>query len=501
MKPSSSRKTPRKRERSEGDVSVGEVMNWVRERARERPSKTPKRSPATILDTYDRQLPQKIAFAFAENGVKLLTTAQVEEKYSFNPQKLRKLGQGGQGGVYQLDEHTVIKHMLPVAKRPFEVQVLRYLREARIHKRLERTCPASIARFDDMLLDWDEQEVYHVMERIDGMALIDLIADLPEQYAAVRPNIMTYARQLIDGLVCMHREGVVHRDVKPDNVMIDTNPDDPRCYWIDFGLACMEDETESCLDRVGTLWYLAPEVIDYSREMTFETWRAADVYSLGMLIWMFLFGTLDNLPWLQIDSTGPQNFVDDAGRRSYRRTQARINRTFRDESPSLVSIPDATQKQLKKLLAVCLTGPTTERLVMWNSYVTNIGVAVPDDISSSEEDWQPSPVGPRYRSTSSSESLVPLPAPRSSQASARSPGAMFAHAGRQSSPNPLEPWLQPLVPLPASRPSQASTRSLGPVFADAVSQPHTLPLRAGSRSSQPAIFPELDLPSWPFDER
>lgn len=126
------------------------------------------------------------------------------------------------------------------------------------------------------VLDHGEHEgrPYLVLERCDGGSLADVLADGPlGPEAAAR-----LGADLADGLAHAHARGVVHRDVKPSNVLIG---DDGSAKLADFGIARLDDSTSLTGTgfTVGTAAYLAPE-----QARGDPVGPAADVYSLGLLV-------------------------------------------------------------------------------------------------------------------------------------------------------------------------------------------------------------------------
>lgn len=95
-------------------------------------------------------------------------------------------------------------------------------------------------------------------------------------------------RNLVIGLIVLHKYGVVHRDIKPDNIMI--NRDNGNIKYIDFGFACFK-ECES-LRMAGTYKYMAPEIAIKSsgKKNTIKDYMKADIWSLGIVIYGLLTG-------------------------------------------------------------------------------------------------------------------------------------------------------------------------------------------------------------------
>ena len=123
-------------------------------------------------------------------------------------------------------------------------------------------------------------EVFLIMELITGGTLRELLAERgpmpPHAAAAVMRGMLT-------GLAVAHAKGMVHRDIKPDNVLIDTSS---RVKLSDFGLVRAAAETTQSTDQiVGTVAYLSPEQVD-GGALT----AASDVYSAGIVLFELLTG-------------------------------------------------------------------------------------------------------------------------------------------------------------------------------------------------------------------
>src|SRR5207245_5763894 len=106
-------------------------------------------------------------------------------------------------------------------------------------------------------------------------------------------------RQVAEAAHALHGAGVVHRDIKPGNIMV--GADGSEAFLIDLGLAQLADEVEGRLTRtrqfVGTLRYASPEQVLAAGRVD----RRSDVYSLGATLWELLalrplFGATDQTP-------------------------------------------------------------------------------------------------------------------------------------------------------------------------------------------------------------
>lgn len=192
----------------------------------------------------------------------------------------RVLGRGGMGIVYaahdrRLGRRVAIKRIRAGADDSRRRARLR--REARTAAQL--THPAVIRIFD---LVEDADGDWIVMELVEGTTLADRLADGPLDVGSV----LRYARQIADGLAAAHRLGIVHRDLKTENIMI---LPDGRVKILDFGIAKQIDfvaagAADQTLSRTG-------EVLGTSRAMAPEQARGlavgprSDLFSFGVLLY------------------------------------------------------------------------------------------------------------------------------------------------------------------------------------------------------------------------
>ena len=112
-----------------------------------------------------------------------------------------------------------------------------------------------------------------------------LRAMYPEGTKLPLPTILRYLQQIADALTYLHRRGLVHHDIKPENILLDANH---RVLLADFGLATMIDKTvpQHSEDFAGTLAYTAPE--RFHRNYTHTP--VSDQYSLGIVVYELLTG-------------------------------------------------------------------------------------------------------------------------------------------------------------------------------------------------------------------
>jgi serine/threonine-protein kinase len=200
----------------------------------------------------------------------------------------RKLGEGGMGVVHEathlmLRRPTAVK-LLPVEKAG-EQTVARFEREVVQTSRLEH--PNSVSIYDYGRTP--DGQFYYAMELVDGVTLQQLVdrdGALSEGRAAV------ILRQAARALAEAHARGLVHRDVKPANVMLCERAQVPDTVKVlDFGLVKAVDDPEAdgltqANAIVGTPHYLAPEAISSPDDVG----PPADVYALGAIGFLLVTG-------------------------------------------------------------------------------------------------------------------------------------------------------------------------------------------------------------------
>ena len=165
-----------------------------------------------------------------------------------------KLGGGGMGSVW-LAEDTLLERSVALKElvqhamaRDLAERRIRVLQEARAMARVRH--PAIVPIHDVFFIDDDP---WIVMEYINGRSLHDLIKDrtLDER------SIARIGLHVLRGLIAVHRAGVVHRDVKPTNILV---ADDDSIFLVDVGIARIAgDASLTGQTIVGTLDFLAPE--------------------------------------------------------------------------------------------------------------------------------------------------------------------------------------------------------------------------------------------------
>jgi len=202
---------------------------------------------------------------------------------------VRLIGDGGMGTVFEahhefLETSVALKFLhADLAKRAGLGS--RFLQEARVSARIRSPHVTHVTDVDQTA----DGSPYLVMELLSGEPLqgaMDRLGKLPPEQA------VDFALQILSGLEAAHAIGVVHRDLKPDNVFIVPGTGGPLLKLIDFGIAKLRASTEfqKGLTRAGVIMgtpeYMAPEQLFAAENVD----HRADLYSLGVILFEMLAG-------------------------------------------------------------------------------------------------------------------------------------------------------------------------------------------------------------------
>ena len=208
----------------------------------------------------------------------------IDRKYRLDA----KIGFGGMGDVYQasrllIGDQVAIK-ILHAAHVSDPQAGERFRREAQAAARLKHPNAVSIYDFGVT----SEGLVYLVMELVEGQNLRQII----KQQGPLAPaTVSEITNQVCSALQVAHQQNVVHRDLKPDNIMVNATISGLRVKVLDFGIAKLRDLSTSNLtvtgNVMGTPHYMSPEQC-----LGEEIDSRSDLYSLGVVMYQMLTGSL-----------------------------------------------------------------------------------------------------------------------------------------------------------------------------------------------------------------
>jgi protein kinase-like protein/double zinc ribbon protein len=218
--------------------------------------------------------------AVAGDQIRTALAAKLESQYRI----VRLLGRGGMGSVYlardlTLDREVAIK-VIKTADDSREIYD-RFRREAKTAAKLSHPNIVPLHAFGEV-----EGMPYFVMGYVRGESLADLLrrdGKLPEEEAR------RIFGEIADALDHAHRQGVIHRDIKPDNVLLED--ESGRALLTDFGVAKAVDKGETLTRHgsvVGTPHYMSPEQASGRTDID----GRSDIYSLGVMAYAMLAGRL-----------------------------------------------------------------------------------------------------------------------------------------------------------------------------------------------------------------
>jgi len=228
-----------------------------------------------------------------------LTGQVFDDRYKI----LHKLGEGGMGAVYKARQLSTGKSVAikvvagHLTENPATVR--RFQREVRLQSKLEHPNIVTIIDFSKT----PDGQYYFVMSFVEGKSLRATIMD---EGKTTPRTFFNYAEQLCDGLEYAHLKGVVHRDLKGENIIVAPMGHQNIIKILDFGLAKATHPVEGSQSSaeltqqgraLGTPAYMAPEQAKGEMDKVGPT---SDIYSLGVIFYQMLNGDLpfkSDTPW------------------------------------------------------------------------------------------------------------------------------------------------------------------------------------------------------------
>jgi Protein kinase domain len=236
---------------------------------------TPRAGPSPVSDSKSKRKPSShSSLSTAGYEGHYVAGTALAERYRI----VALLGKGGMGEVYRAEDlrlaQTVALKFLPEAMLGDEAARTRFHQEVRLARGIAHP---NVCRVFD--IGEADGRLFLTMEYVDGEDLASLllrIGRLPQSKG------LDIARQLCAGLAAAHDHGILHRDLKPGNIMLDGRG---RVRITDFGLAALGGSFEAEELRAGTPSYMAPEQLA-GTEVTVRS----DIYSLGLVLYEIFTG-------------------------------------------------------------------------------------------------------------------------------------------------------------------------------------------------------------------
>ncbi|WP_045433441.1 serine/threonine-protein kinase [Metamycoplasma canadense] len=193
------------------------------------------------------------------------------------------IGSGGYGQVYSATfkkdkRRYAIKILTTPDVTKKSVNLIRFKNECSV---LAKIRSKNVVRIHGFYTSEDES--YYSMELIEGIDLKTLIAKSKKINVEEAIRI---AKEICQGLIDIHSSNVVHRDLKPSNILIEQNTNDVKL--IDFGISIADETLKVTADNktVGSIQYLAPEILKKKEKASFRS----DIYAFGMILYEMLSG-------------------------------------------------------------------------------------------------------------------------------------------------------------------------------------------------------------------
>lgn len=197
---------------------------------------------------------------------------------------LEKLGQGGMGVVYKAEDikldRLVALKFLPSQLATDENDKARFLQEAKAASAINHPNVCVIHDIQEC-----DGELFIVMEYVEGKTLREIICKSLIQALNLR-EVISYAVQIPEALAAAHGKGVIHRDVKSENIMVTPTG---QIKVMDFGLAKLKGALKltKTASTMGTVAYMSPEQIQ-----SLEVDARSDIFSFGVVLYEMLTGQL-----------------------------------------------------------------------------------------------------------------------------------------------------------------------------------------------------------------
>ncbi|KAH7649150.1 calmodulin-domain kinase 1 [Cryptosporidium bovis] len=194
-------------------------------------------------------------------------------------QRIRKLGSGAYGEVLLCkDKVSNVERAIKIIRKctvnmPANTTLLE---EVAVLKLLDHPNIMKLYDFFE-----DKRNYYLVMECYKGGELFD---EIIHRLKFNEVDAAVIIKQVLSGVTYLHKNNIVHRDLKPENLLLESKDKDAMIKIVDFGLSAVFEHQKKMKERLGTAYYIAPEVLRKKYD------EKCDVWSIGVILFILLSG-------------------------------------------------------------------------------------------------------------------------------------------------------------------------------------------------------------------
>jgi serine/threonine-protein kinase len=201
---------------------------------------------------------------------------------------IKLIGSGANGRVFLATDRSGQQCAVKIPNMWLnEDQLSRFYHEAKVLSRMSHPNIAQVKDFGDFMVA-DQKLPFLVMDYIPGIAIDQYV----QNHNLSQADVIDLIIEVLEALQFAHHKSVIHRDIKPDNIIVKENG---QPVLLDFGIATLGDDATQMLtqltgtgDIVGTLAYMSPEQITGSDKSDLRS----DIYAMGVVIYQLLSGRL-----------------------------------------------------------------------------------------------------------------------------------------------------------------------------------------------------------------
>lgn len=229
-----------------------------------------------------KMISDHIAKSFQNWNKKSLVKVHKFKTVSLFYRRIERIGMGCFGKVYLATQILTGTQVALKVISKTDIQNKNF--RSKIEKEIEILQQVNNCRFVIKLMEVfeDDTSVYFVFEYLKNG---DLIKYFKKNQLMDEEELKPFFAKILKGVQYLHDNKIIHRDIKLDNILLDSNLQPKIC---DFGISSIKEEGKKIMDTGGTPAYLAPEVIKSEGKVC----EKSDVWSLGVLLFLLNFGTV-----------------------------------------------------------------------------------------------------------------------------------------------------------------------------------------------------------------